>query len=173
MISGQIGVSTKVSLVERESLKYVKLTFFSDNKCYMLDDSIVTWELANHSCHSNGGSLLRIQNQIEQGTYYQTDWLCTFFFLCCFKLFNFVFKDYVMSLINSNINSLWIDFNRIESETFRYTNSVPVTYTKWDKNQPTVLHDNTRIQGEVGTTRFRVGPFLKLLVKFTVYQLSA
>ncbi|XP_022330695.2 macrophage mannose receptor 1-like isoform X2 [Crassostrea virginica] len=101
-----------------------------NNKCYMLDDSIVTWESANHSCHSNGGSLLRIQNQIEQ--------------------------DYVMSLINSNINSLWIDFNRIESETFRYTNSVPVTYTKWDKNQPTVLHDNTRIQGEVGTTRFRV-----------------
>ena len=39
----------------------------------MLDDSIVTWELANQSCHSNGGSLLRIQNQIEQGTYYQTD----------------------------------------------------------------------------------------------------
>lgn len=73
MISGQIGVSTKVSLVERESLKYFKLTFFSDNKCYMLDDSIVTWESANHSCHSNGGSLLRIQNQIEQGTYYQTD----------------------------------------------------------------------------------------------------
>ena len=49
-----------------------------------------------------------------------------------------------MSLINSNINSLWIDFNRIESETFRYTNSVPVKFTKWDKNQPTVLHDNTR-----------------------------
>ena len=39
----------------------------------MLNGSMVTWELANHSCHSNGGSLLRIQNQIEQGTYLQTD----------------------------------------------------------------------------------------------------
>lgn len=64
-----------------------------------------------------------------------------------------------MSLINSTINTVWIDFNRIEGETFEYTNSVPVTYTNWDKNQPTVLRDSYQ---RVGTLVLRVSLFLKV-----------
>lgn len=42
--------------------------FPTDNKCYLLNETQTTWKTANNTCNSLGGSLLAIQNQLEQGT---------------------------------------------------------------------------------------------------------
>lgn len=42
--------------------------FPTDNKCYLLNETQTTWKTANSTCNSLGGSLLAIQNQLEQGT---------------------------------------------------------------------------------------------------------
>lgn len=81
-----------------------------NNKCYLLNETQTTWQTANTTCFSLGGSLLTIQNQLEQ--------------------------DYILSLVNLKTPGLWIDLNRLERETFRNQNNKPLLFTNWDRDQP-------------------------------------
>lgn len=117
-----------------------------------MNETQTTWKTANSTCNSLGGSLLAIQNQLEQGTiniwfidtslhYFLIIWCIRFTHISyhldyCLTEFFFIIKDYILSLVNLKTPGLWIDLNRLEKETFRNQNNKPLLFTNWDRGQP-------------------------------------
>lgn len=112
-----------------------------------MNETQTTWKTANSTCNSLGGSLLAIQNQLEQGTIIRFIDTSLHYFLItrhirfthidyCLAGFFFIIKDYILSLVNLRTPGLWIDLNRLEKETFRNQNNKPLLFTNWDRDQP-------------------------------------
>ncbi|XP_062571892.1 macrophage mannose receptor 1-like [Saccostrea cucullata] len=81
-----------------------------NNKCYKYSTSKLPWREAKSMCKFGGGSLLSIQNQLEQ--------------------------DFVVSMLDSALSNVWIGLNRLHRETYMYKDNVSIGYTNWETDQP-------------------------------------
>ncbi|XP_061173496.1 macrophage mannose receptor 1-like [Saccostrea echinata] len=103
----------KIKVIEGGCSKNYTSSPFN-NKCYIYNSTKLTWKAANESCSSDGGSLLTIQNQLEQ--------------------------DFIVSLMDSALSDVWIGLNRRYRETFMYKDNVSMVYANWKTDQPSNPH---------------------------------
>lgn len=142
-----------------------------------MNETQTTWKTANNTCNSLGGSLLAIQNQLEQGTIiWFIDSSLHYFLIIrrirfthisyhldyCLPEFFFIIKDYILSLVNLKTPGLWIDLNRLERETFRNQNNKPLLFTNWDRDQP-------KSQQRVQPLELRGSLQYKVVISFIIF----
>ncbi|XP_056022925.1 macrophage mannose receptor 1-like isoform X2 [Ostrea edulis] len=81
-----------------------------NNKCYLYITKAVAWTVANRTCHSLGGSLLTIGNQLEQ--------------------------DFIVSLMDAASDDVWTGLRTNRRQQFMYNDGEPIKYSNWAKDQP-------------------------------------